>query len=483
MGQGGRKTMFSSKYYKGKITAAFMLAVVLLFFCGQSRGADDMVVDTQSRRKIELDIGKSVVVKMVKPVKRVSIGNPDVADFVVLSAREIHLTGKSAGITNLSLWQNSKLLAIYDLEVSYDVSRLKQKLHEILPEEKDLRVTATHESLTLSGVISSTENLSQALALARAYAPEGKVHNMVKVAGVHQIMLEVRIAEMSRSLVKAMGVNLGYSRGGDFGLSTLSGLTEVVKASEGELLMGPLALNVSPAVNALFRFHKESASWTGFIDALKEDGLVKILAEPTLIALSGKTAEFLAGGEFPVPVPQGLGTVAIEYKPFGVGLNFTPTVLSDTRIHIDVHPEVSELDYSTAVQFEGFVIPGVTTRRATTSVELGDGQSFAIAGLLKESVRETVDKFPLLGDIPVLGALFRSESFQKQETELVIIVTPHLVKPVNMAEQPLPTDFYIEPDDAEFYFLGRTEGLEKQESTKLQGKLDGDFGHAMPLTE
>jgi pilus assembly protein CpaC len=135
------------------------------------------------------------------------------------------------------------------------------------------------------------------------------------------------------------------------------------------------------------------------------------------------------------------------------------------------------------VQFEGFVIPGVTTRRAATSVELGDGQSFAIAGLLKESVRETVDKFPLLGDIPVLGALFRSESFQKQETELVIIVTPHLVKPVNMAEQSLPTDFYIEPDDAEFYLLGRTEGLEKQESTKPQGKLDGDFGHAMPLTE
>ena len=475
--------MFSSKYHRCKTTAFVMLGAVLLLFCGQSRGADDVFLDTQARKKIELDIGKSIVVKTTKPVKRVAIGNPEIADFVILSAQEIHITGKAAGITNLSLWQDSKLFAIYDLEVSYDVSRLKQKLHDILPGERDLRVIATHDSLTLSGVVSSAENLSQALVLAQAYAPEGKVHNMVQVAGVHQIMLEVRIAEMSRSLVRAMGVNLGYSRGGDFGLSTLSGLTEVVKPTDGTLLMGPVALHVSPVVNALFRFHKDSASWTGFIDALKEDGLVKILAEPTLIALSGKSAEFLAGGEFPVPVPQGLGSVAVEYKPFGVGLNFTPTVLSDTRIHIDVKPEVSELDFSTAVQLEGFVIPGLTTRRAATSVELGDGQSFAIAGLLKESVRESIDKFPLLGDIPVLGALFRSEAFQKQETELVIIVTPHLVKPENMAKQTLPTDFYVEPNDAEFYLLGRTEALEKQGSAKPEGKLDGDFGHAMPLTQ
>jgi pilus assembly protein CpaC len=386
-------------------------------------------------------------------------------------------------------------LAIYDLEVSYDISRLKRKLHEILPEEKDLRVTATHESLTLSGVISSAENLSQAMALARAYAPEGTVHNLVKVAGVHQIMLEVRVAEMSRNLVRAIGVNLGYSRGAEFGVSTLGGLTDIVNPDDAELTLGnpagailpnssPLGLITSPAINALFRFHKGSASWTGFIDALKGNGLVKILAEPTLIALSGKSAKFLAGGEFPVPIPQEGDTITIAYKSFGVGLTFTPTVLSDTRIHIDVSPEVSELDYSTAVQFGGFVVPGLTTRRAATSVELGDGQSFAIAGLLKESVRENIDKFPLLGDIPILGALFRSESFQKAETELVIIVTPHFVKPLNMAQQPLPTDFYVEPSDAEFYLLGGpTEAWERQTSAKPQGSLDGDFGHAMPLTD
>jgi pilus assembly protein CpaC len=239
---------------------------------------------------------------------------------------------------------------------------------------------------------------------------------------------------------------------------------------------------VSPTINALFRFNSGGNTWTGLIDALKDDGLVKILAEPTLIALSGKTAEFLAGGEFPVPVPQGLGTVAIEYRSFGVRLAFTPTVLSESKINIEVNPEVSELDFTTAIRFEGFVVPGLTTRRASTSVELADGQSFAIAGLLKESLREDIAKYPLLGEIPILGALFRSQAFQKQETELIIIVTPHLVKPLDLAKQTMPTDYYIEPSDVEFYLLGLTEGREKQQPA-TSGELDGEFGHAMPVTK
>jgi pilus assembly protein CpaC len=222
------------------------------------------------------------------------------------------------------------------------------------------------------------------------------------------------------------------------------------------------------------------ANWTGFIDALKQDGLVKILAEPTLVSLSGQTANFLAGGEFPIPVPQGLGTVAIEYKPFGVGLSFTPTVLSENKIAIKVESEVSELDFSIAAQFQGYVVPGLTTRKASTVIELADGQSFAIAGLLSESVRDVLDKFPLLGDIPILGTLFRSRQFQKHETELIIIATPHLVKPLNMEKQTLPTDYYKEPDDTEFYILGFMEGRESSSPSVTTGKLDGDFGHTMP---
>jgi pilus assembly protein CpaC len=475
--------MFISKELTRATTASVIMAVLLLISSAGSWAADVVVTHTQEAKKLELVIGKSIILRSSEPIKRVSIGAPEIADFVLLSPREIHITGKAAGITNLSLWKNKKLFAIYDLEVAYDISRLKQKLHDVLPGEKDLRVVATQDSLTLSGTISGAENLSQALALAEAYAPEGKVRNLVQVAGVQQVMLEVRVAEMSRSLIKRLGVNFNYVRGGEFGMSVLGGLTQVVRPQDADLVAGPVGLFVSPAVQALFRFNSGSATWTGFVDALKEDGLVKILAEPTLIALSGKKANFLAGGEFPVPVPQGLGTVAIEYKSFGVGLTFTPTVLSENRINVEVMPEVSELDYSSAIQFQGFLVPGLTMRKASTRVELADGQSFAIAGLLKENIRSDVTKFPLLGDIPVLGALFRSEAFLKQETELVIIVTPHLVKPLNLAEQTLPTDYYIEPGDAEFYLLGLTEGSPKKQSPSTRGELDGEFGYAMPITE
>ena len=194
-----------------------------------------------------------------------------------------------------------------------------------------------------------------------------------------------------------------------------------------------------------------------------------MLAEPTLLALSGETASFLAGGEFPVPIPQGLGTVGIEYKPYGVALGFTPIVVGEDKINITVAPEVSELDYSTAVRIEGYVVPGLTSRRAETVVDLADGQSFAIAGLLNERVRDTYSRYPKLGDIPVLGALFRSRYFQKQESELVIIVTPHLVKPLDMEKQTLPTDFYIEPNDWDIYLWGRMEGQEKN-NTQWSGE-------------
>jgi pilus assembly protein CpaC len=229
-----------------------------------------------------------------------------------------------------------------------------------------------------------------------------------------------------------------------------------------------------------FQVQFSGATWTGFIDALKADGLVKVLAEPTLIALSGQTASFNAGGEFPVPVPQGLGTVAIEYKEFGVTLNFTPVVLSDNKINISVAPTVSEVDFSSAVAFGGFVVPGLTTRRANTVVELADGQSFAIAGLLRDTTRDAMSKYPLLGDIPILGALFRSREFQRNETELVIIATPRLVKPLDPTKQPLPTDFYFEPNDTEFYVLGLMEGQNGAREARIRGDLDGEFGHAMP---
>ncbi len=283
-------------------------------------------------------------------------------------------------------------------------------------------------------------------------------------------MLEVKVSEISRSLMNRLGFNFTYLyKGPDFEVSLLSELTSIPEI---------------PRFNTLLNLYRGRASWSLLMDILKEEGVAKILAEPTLITTSGQEARFLAGGEIPIPVPEELGRVTISYKPYGVGLIFTPTVLSREKISMRVVPEVSEVDYERVVYYLGWAIPAFKTRRAATTVELADGQSFAIAGLLREDVTQVVSKFPILGDIPVLGALFRSSEFQKNETELVIIVTPHLVKPLDMARQPLPTDAYIEPDDFEFYLLGAMEGREKPvrrpDVLPPQGGMEGEFGHIVP---
>jgi pilus assembly protein CpaC len=469
--------MYQSNERKNRFAVGAPQALIVLLVVFLSWAVGSPPAGAQEMGKLTVVAGKSIILKSVEQVKRVSIADPAIANFVLTSPTEIYITGRAPGVTNMTLWMDRGIYRIYDLEVGYDVSRLKQQLNEILPDEKDLRVTVMHDIVTLSGRVSNASNLSHALALAGTYAPEGKVQNLVEVRGIQQVMLEVRVAEMQRSLARRFGVNFNYfSSSGNFGVSRLAGLTtfDEIPAS------GTFDTIVSPAVNALFRFSSSGATWTGFIDALKADGLVKVLAEPTLIALSGQTASFNAGGEFPVPVPQGLGTVAIEYKEFGVTLNFTPVVLSDNKINISVAPTVSEVDFSSAVAFGGFVVPGLSTRRANTVVELADGQSFAIAGLLRDTTRDAMSKYPLLGDIPILGALFRSREFQRNETELVIIATPRLVKPLDPTKQPLPTDFYFEPNDTEFYVLGLMEGQNGAREARIKGDLDGEFGHAMP---
>jgi pilus assembly protein CpaC len=483
---------------RGQMRVASILVFVLLFFLPESWAVDSVLTDTLEPKKLQLVTGKTIVLRTSEPVKRISVGVPVIASIKMLSPHEILIMGNFTGTTNLILWQNKKISTVYDLDVVYDISQLRQKLQEVLPNETGLRVIATQDTVTLSGTVSSTANLSQAVALAESYAgyviktqtaetkskdsgdqetvnitwarEVRKVCNLVQVAGVHQVMLEVRVAEMSKSLINRLGINFTYNRGPDFGISSIGGLTD------------PIGSTVSDSVNALFRFHKGSATWTGFVDALKEDGLVKILAEPTLVALSGQTASFLAGGEFPILVPQ-KDEVTIEYKPFGVSLSFSPTVLSENKISIKVAPEVSELDYSIGVSYLGYLVPGITTRKASTTVDLADGQSFAIAGLLDERIRDKISKFPLLGDVPVLGALFRSRAFQKNETELIIIVTPHLVKPLDLAKQTLPTEFYIEPDDSEIFILGLMEGREKNRPSTLREEMEGDFGHAIPYPD
>lgn len=434
-------------------------------------------------QRIELIVGKSKLVDSPIPIKRVSVGNPQIADVLVVSPKQIHLNGKAPGVTSVILGRVDGSTAFFDLEVRADISRLKQKLKEILPGE-DIRINAAHDSIILSGEVSGASNMSTALSVAEPYAPK-KVVNLMQVGGVQQVMLEVRIAEMSRSLIRRLGLNFSFiNKQGDFTTTLLGSLTGI--ESIEKLTEEPFETTITDKINALFRFHRGGATWTYFIDALKETGLVKILAEPTLITLNGQEASFLAGGEIPIPVPQagvGIGVITIEYRPYGVGLHFIPTVLSSEKISLKVSPEVSELDYLRGVNLAGYMVPGVTTRKVSTVIELADGQSFAIAGLLKEDVRQIISKLPFLGDIPILGALFRSSQFQKNESELVVIVTPHLVKPLELTTQTLPTDQYVEPDDFEFYLLGSMEGSKPPSKKGLDREewgMEGKFGHISP---
>ena len=463
----------------------FLLSFLLPAGPAQARSVDTIFAD-KSGDRISVHVGKSVIIRTPQPIKRLALAGEDIADYVLLSPNQIYITGKRTGLTNLTLWgRDDRVSVIYDVEVSHDVSRLREKLHRLLPEENGLRVHASHDAITLSGTVGSTTNLEKALTIAGAYKadPGQPVINLLEVSGVHQVMLEVRVSEISRSLGRRLGINFVVGSQGSIGTSLLGNLG-VIEEFIGSGQAGSLELDFAQTVNSLFHIAAGDVFFTQFMDALKEEGLVRVLAEPNLITLSGQTASFLAGGEFPVPVPQGLGTVAIEYKSFGVALSFTPTVLSDNKIHLKVMPEVSELDFTTAVGIQGVAVPGITTRKVSTTIELADGQSFAIAGLLRDSMRENVKKFPLLGEIPILGALFRSSSFQRNETELVVIVTPHLVRPLDMARQPLPTDNFIMPSDAEFYLLGLLEGRSPAKGTTprspLMGAAEGPFGHAVP---
>ena len=436
--------------------------------------------------RIETQVNKSVILESERKIYRISIANPEVADVNLLSRNQVYLNGKCIGTTTLSLWgAKGRLLHVFDVVVSRDVTGLKRLIRQVLPNEPDIKIDAASDSLSLSGLVNDPESISTSIALAEAYAP-GKVINLMKVCGVQQVMLEVRIAEVSKSVLKRIGINIAYIKtgqllDGEVFYSFLNALTGF--DDKGNFQLGE-------NVNSAFTFRAGGANWSGFVDALKQNGLLKVLAEPNVVCQSGQSGSFLAGGEIPVPVPQGLGTVGIEYREFGVSLEFKPTVLGNGRINVTVRPEVSELDFTNSVVIAGTRVPGFTTRRVETTVELGTGQSFAIGGLIKDSMRENIDKFPFIGDIPILGMLFRSSEFQKNLSELVVIVTPHLVEPVDGSKLSLPTDRIIEPNDLEFYLLGKMQGKKSEAQKRTEGVtrtinfgehkgFDGEIGHTM----
>ncbi|GJL55738.1 MAG: pilus assembly protein CpaC [Nitrospirales bacterium] len=475
------------------LSVPLLLAGVAWFIVSGSslayaEGLTYQAVETKTPQTLQVGLGSSIVIDSVSQFSRTSVANPKVADTLVISPKQIYVTGKAIGTTTLTLWgKNGAVSTILQILVTPDLSKLKAQLHQVFPGETKVQITGGHDNISLSGTVSTAEQLTKIVEMAEPYAP-GKIMNLLNVGGVQQVMLEVHIAEMNRGMTRRLGIN--YSRLGEsFFFGELNDLSEISLAD------GVFTFLQSAAVNATFGIPFGDDIYMIFLDFLKQHNLSKVLAEPTLVAISGQEATFLAGGEFPIPVPQALGVTTIKFKDFGVKLGFSPTVLNNNKIALKISPEVSELDFANGVNSAGFTIPAITTRKVQTVLELDDGQSFVIAGLLQNNIRETVAKYPILGDIPVLGALFRSTSFQKSETELVVIVTPRLVKPIDLAKQPLPTDDYLEPNDFELMLLGYLEGIPQVEDSNglmssrgyaarglawQGGGLEGSFGHLAP---
>ncbi|MFZ5449660.1 MAG: type II and III secretion system protein family protein [Thermodesulfobacteriota bacterium] len=453
----------------------------------------DQVKNQEINQIVRLKVGQSKVLRTPFALTRISVADPDIADLILISEREIYVNGLAPGVTNISMWGKSRYTSA-SVSVEADLTLLKEKLHQILPKEK-IGVEAAGDSIVLSGEVSGPVAQSTALSLARAYVGEGakneggkggkgkesKVVNLMHVGGVQQVMLEVRVAEINRLVAERIGINFtAVSPSGNFGVNQLNSLASVAALARTiNPALGPQAGTgdsgapgtvfqqlLSNNIMAMAGWKAGGILWTTFLDLLKQNNLGRVLAEPNLVTTSGQKASFLAGGEFPIPVPQsgtgGAVTITVEFKKFGVQLDFTPTLLDANKIAVKVHPTVSEIDTSLQpLVIQNFIVPGLRVREMDTQVEVHDGQTFSIAGLLSDSSRNVILKFPLLGDIPVLGALFRSTSFQKNETELVALVTPHLVKPLTTGTARLPTDKYIEPSDFDIYLLGLEQGRQK----------------------
>jgi pilus assembly protein CpaC len=465
---------------------ALMLCATALGTAGMARAEEQVSAPPAGAPAVggyELDVGKgkSEVLETPGLYTDLMVADPKIADVVPLTNHSVYVVGKDLGSTAISIYGPGKrLLAAVNVVVGPDISGLTARIHEVLPDERDVSIRASNQSLILSGTVSSPAALHQITELAESFAPE-KVINMLGVEGTQQVMLSVRFVEMERTTAKALSINTSYTPVG-------AGSNPQFQFSSGAQTIGNLV--GTPGAAAL-SFLSPTGNLTIALDALETKGLIKTLAEPTLVAMSGDTASFLAGGEIPIPSPQtsngGTNIITVVYQEFGISLAFTPTILGDGMINLVVKPEVSSIDPTDGVETSGFIIPGLKVRRASTTVELRDGESFTIAGLLSDSYQNNISAFPFLGDVPVLGALFRSPNFQSDQTELVIVVTPHLVT-ARRGPVALPTDHFTPPSDYEMFLFGMLAGeganlkpedraLMSQDPAK--GGVEGPYGHVL----
>jgi pilus assembly protein CpaC len=438
---------------RGSVCAALTSVLALAALAPTASHAQLASTQAAVSQVLSVAKDKSVAFRLEYPVGEIVVAQPDVLQLVATTDQSFYVRGKSLGSTNLLVYDKlHRLVQVIDVRVGYDTDALQADLTLALPAD---HITAVNFAggILLRGEAGSLSDAMRAQAIAERYAPKA-VASQVMVKALGQVMVEVRIVEVDRTALKDIGVDLNAHNVSHFSLVTGNGNLLSNQDPQG-------TLNINGMI------HGVSVSAT--LQALETKGLVKTLAKPDLIAKSGEEASFLAGGEFPYPVPNGPQEVTIQFKPFGVKLNVTPTVHDNGEIQLKVAPEVSALDPHNQLQIGGFTMPSLTTRRAETTVVLQDGQSFAIAGLFQQDYSNAVKHIPWAGDVPILGALFRSASWKRDESELVIIVTPHIIAPANRLEEvATPFDTKVEPNLAESLLLGKS--LDKDFSKPLDVK-------------
>ncbi|HET7193306.1 MAG TPA: type II and III secretion system protein family protein [Pseudolabrys sp.] len=444
------------------IALAIALAASILGMVGDAYAQGRAIQISGNNRTVmvTVPVGKSEDVHTDISFVDVVVGDPEVADVNPLTDRSLSILGKKIGTTRVSVYtEGKKLVGIFDVEVSYDITRLKNELHRRFPGSR-IQASTVNGRIMLSGEVVDATTLDKAVTIARQFGPD--IINSVSVMSPQQVLLEVRFIEISRTAGRELGVQ--WNR---FGGSSITNIGNRVNAGDLPVTASSIATETaaglisgsSPFGFLVGRIVASGVSTDVLINALEQKGVARSLAEPNLVALSGDTASFLAGGEYPIPVSGSFGQVSVDYKKYGVGLAFTPTVLSHGLINMKIEPEVSQIDTThTVAVSNGISVPALIVRRASTTVELRDGQSFVIGGLLQSDNKNQLEQLPWLGSVPVLGALFSSKSFQKNETDLAIIVTPHVVRPARPGDEiKAPTDDTLPPNDVDFFLLGKTE--------------------------
>lgn len=443
------------------------------------------VMRGEASSALRVEMNRAVVVEAEVPFAELSIANPGIADISTLSDRTIYVLGKAPGRTTLTLLgPDGGLITNVEVQVTPDMGEFKERLRQILPGEA-IEVRTANDGIVLSGSVSSLARLDRAMDLANRYAPD-RVSNLMTVGGTQQVMLKVRFAEMQRSVAKRLNAGLISTGDGDrlagsigAGAGTLVDGTTIGTGASTNLNLDPEAIGQF-AISTLIG----EVGISALIEALETKGLVRTLSEPNLVALSGQQASFLAGGELPVPVVDDEGGITVEFKPFGVELTFTPRVVDGDIINLQLVAAVSGIDPTITVTNGGFSINGFRRREATTVVEMRDGESFAIAGLLEDDFQDNIDQVPWLGDLPVLGALFRSTEYERSQSELVVIVTPHLVSPTRGEALALPTDRVRPPTENELFLLGATARGSRGPTEGAAGEVakqdfNGSYGYVM----